>query len=102
MAYNLNCWLMAFNREEDVKVATLQHATPATARLRVCFSPPRSGALPGGWASATGSESAISRSSASVRSLDRLGRVHGTRDEFAGLHQVGGPGAFVEPAVSRS
>ena len=37
MAYNLNCWLMLFNRAEDAKVATLQHTTPATARLRVLF-----------------------------------------------------------------
>jgi hypothetical protein len=33
VAYNLNCWLMLFNREEEVQVATLQHTTLATARL---------------------------------------------------------------------
>src|SRR5579862_5736404 len=32
-AYNLNCWLMLFNREEEARVATLQHTTLATARL---------------------------------------------------------------------
>jgi hypothetical protein len=37
LAYNLNCWLMLFNREEDAKVATLQHTTLATARLRFLF-----------------------------------------------------------------
>ena len=37
LAYNLNCWLMLFNREEDAKVATLQHITLATARLRFLF-----------------------------------------------------------------
>src|ERR1700674_4870650 len=37
LAYNLNCWLMLFNREEDVKVETLKHTTLATARLRFLF-----------------------------------------------------------------
>lgn len=37
LAYNLNCWLMLFNREEDAKVATLHHTTLATARLRFLF-----------------------------------------------------------------
>jgi hypothetical protein len=37
LAYNLNCWLMLFNREEGAKVATLQHTTLATARLRFLF-----------------------------------------------------------------
>jgi hypothetical protein len=37
LAYNLNCWLMLFNREEDPKVETLQHTTLATARLRFLF-----------------------------------------------------------------
>ena len=37
LAYNLNCWLMLFNREEDAKVATLKHTTVATARLRFLF-----------------------------------------------------------------
>jgi hypothetical protein len=37
LAYNLNCWLMLFNREEDAKVETLQHITLATARLRFLF-----------------------------------------------------------------
>lgn len=37
LAYNLNCWLMLFNREEDAKVETLQHTTLATTRLRFLF-----------------------------------------------------------------
>jgi hypothetical protein len=37
LAYNLNCWLMLFNREEDAKVETLKHTTLATARLRFLF-----------------------------------------------------------------
>ena len=37
MAYNLNCWLMLFNREEETKVETLQHTTLATARLKFLF-----------------------------------------------------------------
>ncbi len=37
LAYNLNCWLMLFNREEQAQVATLKHTTLATARLRFLF-----------------------------------------------------------------
>jgi hypothetical protein len=37
LAYNLNCWLMLFNREEEAQTATLQHTTLATARLRFLF-----------------------------------------------------------------
>jgi hypothetical protein len=37
LAYNLNCWLMLFNREEGTTGATLQHTTLATARLRFLF-----------------------------------------------------------------
>jgi hypothetical protein len=37
LAYNLNCWLMLFNREEQTKVETLKHTTLATARLRFLF-----------------------------------------------------------------
>ena len=37
LAYNLNCWLMLFNREEQAKVETLTHTTLATARLRFLF-----------------------------------------------------------------
>ena len=37
LAYNLNCWLMLFNRDEGAKVETLQHTTLATARLRFLF-----------------------------------------------------------------
>jgi Transposase DDE domain group 1 len=37
VAYNLNCWLMLFNREEEAKVDDLRHTTLATARLRFLF-----------------------------------------------------------------
>jgi len=37
LAYNWNCWLMLFNREEEARVATLKHTTLATARLRFLF-----------------------------------------------------------------
>jgi len=36
-AYNLNCWLMLFNREEKAKTEDLHHTTLATARLRYLF-----------------------------------------------------------------
>ena len=34
LAYNLNCWLLLFNREAQASVETLRHTTLATARLR--------------------------------------------------------------------
>jgi hypothetical protein len=37
LAYNLNCWLMLFNREADADTGTLRHTTLATARLRFLF-----------------------------------------------------------------
>jgi len=37
LAYNLNCWLMLFHREEQARVETLKHTTLATARLRFLF-----------------------------------------------------------------
>jgi hypothetical protein len=37
LAYNLNCWLMLFNREERATAEQLQHTTLATARLRFLF-----------------------------------------------------------------
>jgi hypothetical protein len=37
LAYNLNCWLLLFQREEDAKVADIPHTTLATARLRFLF-----------------------------------------------------------------
>jgi Transposase DDE domain group 1 len=37
LAYNLNCWLMLFNREEEAKVAALGHTTLATTRLKFLF-----------------------------------------------------------------
>ena len=37
LAYNLNCWLMLFNRTPEVDAAALQHTTLATSRLRFLF-----------------------------------------------------------------
>ena len=37
LAYNLNCWLLLFNREEKLAVDDLKHTTMVTARLRFLF-----------------------------------------------------------------
>jgi hypothetical protein len=37
IAYNPNCWLMLFNREEGAQADDLKHTTLATARLRFLF-----------------------------------------------------------------
>jgi hypothetical protein len=37
LAYNLNCWLMLFNREPQANATELQHTTLATSRLRFLF-----------------------------------------------------------------
>jgi len=37
LAYNLNCWLLLFQREETAQVADMPHTTLATARLRFLF-----------------------------------------------------------------
>jgi len=37
LAYNLNCWLMLFNREAGVSLETMKHTTLQTARLRFLF-----------------------------------------------------------------
>jgi hypothetical protein len=37
LAYNLNCWLMLFNREPEADVTALRHTTLATSRLRFLF-----------------------------------------------------------------
>ena len=37
LAYNLNCWLMLFNREEKARTEELKHTTLATSRLRFLF-----------------------------------------------------------------
>ena len=37
LAYNLNCWLLLFTREEGMKVDAMKHTTLATARLRFLF-----------------------------------------------------------------
>jgi hypothetical protein len=37
LAYNLNCWLMLFNREPQAQATELRHTTLATSRLRFLF-----------------------------------------------------------------
>ncbi len=37
LAYNLNCWLLLFHREEHTDATALQHTRLATARLRFLF-----------------------------------------------------------------
>ncbi len=37
LAYNLNCWLMLFQREESEETDQMRHTTLATARLRFLF-----------------------------------------------------------------
>ena len=37
IAYNLNCWLELFEREESVTVPELTHRTVATTRLRLVY-----------------------------------------------------------------
>ena len=37
LAYNLNCWLALFQREETATVADLTHRTMATTRLRMLY-----------------------------------------------------------------
>jgi hypothetical protein len=37
LAYNLNCWLMPFNRELQADATELRHTTLATSRLRFLF-----------------------------------------------------------------
>jgi hypothetical protein len=37
LAYNLNCWLMLFQREESSRSEGLRHTTLVTARLRFLF-----------------------------------------------------------------
>jgi DDE family transposase len=37
LAYNMNCWLMLFNREPQTDAAELSHTTLATSRLRFLF-----------------------------------------------------------------
>ena len=37
LAYNLNCWLLLFNREPEADATKLSHTTLATARLRFLF-----------------------------------------------------------------
>ena len=53
LAYNLNCSLMLFNREEEAKVETLKHTTLARHACDFYFWPPRSGAMPDESVSAT-------------------------------------------------
>jgi hypothetical protein len=45
LAYNLNCWLMLFNREPQANATALRHTTLATSRLRFLFVARKSGAM---------------------------------------------------------
>jgi hypothetical protein len=53
LAYNLNCWLLLFNREEKVQADDLKHTTLVTARLGFLFVAAKIGGTPGESASAT-------------------------------------------------
>jgi hypothetical protein len=37
LAYNLNCWLLLFNREKTADAAEMKHTRLSTARLRFLF-----------------------------------------------------------------
>ncbi len=37
LAYNLNCWLLLFNREEKMEAAEIKHTQLSTTRLRFLF-----------------------------------------------------------------
>ena len=37
LAYNLNCWLLLFNREEKTATAKMKHTRLSTTRLRFLF-----------------------------------------------------------------
>jgi len=37
LAYNLNCWLLLFNREPEADATKLKHTTMVIARLRFLF-----------------------------------------------------------------
>jgi hypothetical protein len=37
LAYNLNCWLLLFNREKTADAAEMKHIQLSTARLRFLF-----------------------------------------------------------------
>jgi hypothetical protein len=52
LAYNLNCWLLLFNREKTADAAEMKHTRLSTARLRFLFLAAK-GAMPDEWASAT-------------------------------------------------
>ena len=52
LAYNLNCWLLLFQREEGVQADQLQHTGWLRRVCVFCLWPPRSGSTPGELASA--------------------------------------------------
>ncbi len=47
LAYNLNCWLLLFQREEGVQADQLQHTGWLRRVCVFCLWPPRSGSTPG-------------------------------------------------------
>ena len=52
LAYNLDCWLQLFQRDENATVETIKYATLATARLRFLFLAARIWRHAGAWAPA--------------------------------------------------
>lgn len=44
-AYNLNCWLQLFNREEGVEIGSMRHTTLVRRGCGSCSWPPRSGGM---------------------------------------------------------
>jgi hypothetical protein len=81
LAYNLNCWLMLFHREEQATVETLAHTTLATARLKFLFLAARI------WSHAGRVGVSYSRHYPERRQFDRLmtrlRAVVATQDAFA-------------------
>jgi hypothetical protein len=53
LAYNLNCWLQLFSREENVTVKTMKHTTLAQFVCASCSWLPESGDMQAELASAT-------------------------------------------------
>jgi hypothetical protein len=81
LAYNLNCWLMLFNRDEEATAETLGHTTLATARLKFLFLAARIWSH-AGRVGVSYSESYAERT-VFDRLMTRLRAVVATQDAFA-------------------
>jgi hypothetical protein len=81
LVYNLNCWLMLFNRDEEATAKTLGHTTLATARLKVRFLATRIwshvGRVGGSYSESYGERPVFERL------MIRLRAVVATQDAFA-------------------